>query len=522
MAIAMGRRVNTPIGRDGKRPKPREYNPAMFGIHCVAETPEGEACVALDSAVLLADGSSIRIDRLVHKATRATADGSQQPQVLVLEPRPHMPKCAHGVASHITAPFVLPRREVLCVRTITGRTLVATPDHPFLLRGGEFRRADALRVGDCVMVHVPLTRSVCGGPTVPAIAEAYQNYRIRHRAEGGEACGHAQGGRGAPGHDPGAESAHCVHCDCELTFAGFLTAVGCADYQVQNIMTWSEPILSVRAAPPQPVADFTTVSDHHTFVANGFVTHNCGLVKNLAITAHISVRSCAGAARSLLLVAGMTPERVHPGDASVLLNGDWCGFVTSAHAAAARLRGFRRAGNLASDVSIAVVHDRAELTVLTCEGRVCRPLLIVSPAVGGAWPGLVFSDEHINVLASGRGQPDFSPFSWLLGSGAVEMIDADEMQDCRIAWCPCELVQSEPASTPKIQFTHVEVHESTCFGTCAGMIPFAEHNQAPRNTYQVRRKCPHIFGGSSDTAAKSLHDVAVSTQRHVLSRGPCY
>ena len=43
-AAAMGRRVNTPIGREGKRPEPRVLHRTHHGIFCASETPEGEAC----------------------------------------------------------------------------------------------------------------------------------------------------------------------------------------------------------------------------------------------------------------------------------------------------------------------------------------------------------------------------------------------------------------------------------------------------------------------------------------------
>ena len=34
------------------------------------------------------------------------------------------------------------------------------------------------------------------------------------------------------------------------------------------------------------------------------------------------------------------------------------------------------------------------------------------------------------------------------------------------------------------KYTHCEIHPSTIFGILASCIPFPEHNQSPRNTYQ--------------------------------------
>jgi DNA-directed RNA polymerase II subunit RPB2 len=39
-------------------------------------------------------------------------------------------------------------------------------------------------------------------------------------------------------------------------------------------------------------------------------------------------------------------------------------------------------------------------------------------------------------------------------------------------------------STLCIKYTHCEVHPSMILGVAASIIPFPEHNQSPRNTYQ--------------------------------------
>ena len=33
-------------------------------------------------------------------------------------------------------------------------------------------------------------------------------------------------------------------------------------------------------------------------------------------------------------------------------------------------------------------------------------------------------------------------------------------------------------------YTHCEIHPSMILGICASIIPFPDHNQSPRNTYQ--------------------------------------
>lgn len=36
-------------------------------------------------------------------------------------------------------------------------------------------------------------------------------------------------------------------------------------------------------------------------------------------------------------------------------------------------------------------------------------------------------------------------------------------------------------------YTHCEIHPAMILGVCASIIPFPDHNQSPRNTYQVGR-----------------------------------
>jgi DNA-directed RNA polymerase beta subunit len=52
------RRVNTPIGREGKIPKPRQLHPSQYGFLCAVETPEGDACGLIKNLALTAHVSN--------------------------------------------------------------------------------------------------------------------------------------------------------------------------------------------------------------------------------------------------------------------------------------------------------------------------------------------------------------------------------------------------------------------------------------------------------------------------------
>jgi DNA-directed RNA polymerase II subunit RPB2 len=78
--------------------------------------------------------------------------------------------------------------------------------------------------------------------------------------------------------------------------------------------------------------------------------------------------------------------------------------------------------------------------------------------------------------------------SWqdLVASGVVEYIDTLEEETTMIAVSPENLQQQEDGSAMYCQtWTHCEIHPAMILGVCASIIPFPDHNQSPRNTYQV-------------------------------------
>jgi DNA-directed RNA polymerase II subunit RPB2 len=65
----------------------------------------------------------------------------------------------------------------------------------------------------------------------------------------------------------------------------------------------------------------------------------------------------------------------------------------------------------------------------------------------------------------------------------VEYIDPEEQSFSMIAMKPDDVVKKAD-SNYIYKYTHCEIHPSTIFGILASCIPFPEHNQSPRNTYQ--------------------------------------
>ena len=210
---------------------------------------------------------------------------------------------------------------------------------------------------------------------------------------------------------------------------------------------------------------------------------NCGLVKNLALYVKISTGTDPEEVLAVLKKLGIIPaeevfRRLIEGDeelqerlggyAKVFLNGTLVGYYPgSAESLARALIHLRRKGRLHYETNVKYVQTEYlnEVYINTDEGRALRPLIVVE----GGKPRL--TKELVEEYLSGR-----LTFEDLVKRGVIEYIDPDEEENCYIALDPEDL-------TP--EHTHLELWPAAIVGVAAATIPYLEHNQSPRNTYQA-------------------------------------
>ncbi|PJF17090.1 DNA-directed RNA polymerase subunit beta [Paramicrosporidium saccamoebae] len=210
----------------------------------------------------------------------------------------------------------------------------------------------------------------------------------------------------------------------------------------------------------------------------------CGLVKNLALMAYISVGSSTQPI--LKFLEDWTMENLEeispaviPEATKILLNGSWIGIHREPEHLVRTLRRLRRCGDINSEVSIVRDIRDQELRLSTDAGRCCRPLFIVDDGQ----QRLLLRKAHIAQLQ----QKEISNFGWeqLVRTGVCEFIDVEEEESAMICMTPDELAESRRQKEPYTnKYTHCEIHPSMILGICASIIPFPDHNQSPRNTYQ--------------------------------------
>ena len=208
--------------------------------------------------------------------------------------------------------------------------------------------------------------------------------------------------------------------------------------------------------------------------------HAVGLVKNLALMSYISVGSQPSPILEFLEEWSMENlEEIAPSAISdatkIFVNGCWVGIHREPDLLMNTLRKLRRQMDIiVSEVSmVRDIRDR-EIRIYTDAGRICRPLLIVENQK------LLLKKRDIDQLK----EREYNSFSWhdLVANGVVEYIDTLEEETAMIAMTPDDLQDSDMAYCST--YTHCEIHPSMILGVCASIIPFPDHNQSPRNTYQ--------------------------------------
>lgn len=196
-----------------------------------------------------------------------------------------------------------------------------------------------------------------------------------------------------------------------------------------------------------------------------------GLLQNLTIMSRVRVPVDMADLESLLLaLPGIKPLRSK--GTLVMLNSDPIARTDDAESLLDTIRTARREpdGGLPSCVTVYMTHSG--LLVTSDIGVITFPLLHV--------PSLCRLPMAVAEAELGG----VNLWTTLCNHGIVEYVDPWEALDMTAAF---KLEDIQKAATPEDPFggfTHLAPHPASFLSTAAGTIPFANHNQAPRNTYQ--------------------------------------
>ena len=183
----------------------------------------------------------------------------------------------------------------------------------------------------------------------------------------------------------------------------------------------------------------------------------------------------------------------------IMINGDWIGFVDNGYNVRNYLIEKRDNGKIHYLVSFILDIKNNELRINTDAGRLVRPLLKVKDNK------LLLTKEMLDDIDLDK-QNKLKVNNWntFLNKypGVIEYIDMEEAENAMISMYVDDLNKNHQIMKTVIKnpnkngdqvnrynntvynrYSHCEFHPSMMLGSTSSCIPFAEHNQAPRNIY---------------------------------------
>ena len=225
---------------------------------------------------------------------------------------------------------------------------------------------------------------------------------------------------------------------------------------------------------------------------------NIGLLKHLAATCEITPEVPYEEIFDLLRKEGVRTfqdirtyaEAHRPTSVRVLLNNSWIGTHDDARTLVENMRDRRRKGGLSAFVSIGWrVLDR-EVRVYSDGGRCCRPLRVAGIASRPTAKSGPLEWKDIAVPRVG---------------GKLGEIRSVEYLDC--AETDVSMIAMREEDLRKGVHTHCELHPCMALSLYTNSIPFANHNQAPRN----------VFSGQQAKQAVGVYSTAFNHRMDTMS-----
>lgn len=205
-----------------------------------------------------------------------------------------------------------------------------------------------------------------------------------------------------------------------------------------------------------------------------------GVVKNLSYMTHITIPSNSASLYDFVEPYVEKFEKLSSNEIyeniKVFINGSWIGITKTPIELYESLKEKKCKGIVNIYTSVVFDYKNQEIRVCNDAGRLTRPLLRV------ANNEILLDTDVCLKLKKGDINWDDLLTDITLNKTILEYIDPLEQNYSMISMSPKQL--KEPNEPYIYRYTHCEIHPSTIFGIIASCIPFPEHNQSPRNTYQ--------------------------------------
>ena len=205
-----------------------------------------------------------------------------------------------------------------------------------------------------------------------------------------------------------------------------------------------------------------------------------GVVKNISYLGHITIPTNSSSLYEYVKPHIVPIEKAEPkdlfGKVKVFVNGTWLGISEKPIDLYNDMKDKKHKGIINIYTSITFDFKTLEIRLCNDGGRLTRPVLRVRDNKA------IIDKTIIDMLSSKEISWNDLLTNCKLAESVIEYIDPDEQNLAMIAMkCKHGYLH---AQEQHFNYTHCEIHPSTIFGVLASCIPYPEHNQAPRNTYQ--------------------------------------
>ena len=227
-----------------------------------------------------------------------------------------------------------------------------------------------------------------------------------------------------------------------------------------------------------------------------------GVVKNISYMAHLTIPTNSSSLRDYVMPAitsvdDATPFELHK-KAKVFVNGAWVGVTDKPVEFYQDMKNKKYRGIINIYTSIVLDFKALEIRICNDGGRLTRPVLRVRDN-----KALITRDIIAKLNKKELTWNDLLT-SCNIDESVIEYIDPEEQNYSTIAMKARDVYLKDQST---ISYSHCEIHPSTIFGVLASCIPYPEHNQAPRNTYQCLHPSTPVWMASGIT--KSIGDIQV-------------
>ena len=241
-----------------------------------------------------------------------------------------------------------------------------------------------------------------------------------------------------------------------------------------------------------------------------------GLVKNLSMISTITISSDSRSIKEHLNKLGVI---LFNGDrdllkkfyknTKIIINGNIIGYHTDPFYLFTKLKQFKRCGIINIYTSIAWYYQENEIVISTESGRCVRPTYIIDNIIdkfisnkSNKINNLRFDKKCILKILNDKirfyelfdlkkhNDIDYDLYNndnlnKLKENTIIEYLDAEENNTTLVAINFKNINKGFKGNTYPKKYQYLEIHPSLILGLCASNIPFPDHNQAPRNTYQA-------------------------------------